>query len=112
MDEPYLTVIESRVFQAKATRLLTEAQRLEIVTLVAKNPEVGAVMAGTGGVRKFRYAAKEGKGKSGGARIIYLLLAHAGRIHLLDIFTKNEKGNLSKAERNEMAKLSRLMKGE
>lgn len=84
----------------------------EIVDIVSKNPDIGGVMAGTGGIRKFRYAANEGRGKSGGVRVIYLAVTRKGVIHLVDIFGKNEKANLTKAEKNEMVKLVKLIKGE
>jgi hypothetical protein len=112
MSKPYFTVIEAPAYAAKAKKLLTEAQMAEVVTIVAKEPEIGEIIAGTGSIRKFRCAAREGKGKSGGARVIYLAIMSKGRVHLLDIFAKNVKENISKAERNELAKLARLMKGE
>jgi len=45
-------------------------------------------------------------------RVIYLFVTHDFEIHLIDIFEKSEKENLSKAERNELAKLAALLKGE
>jgi hypothetical protein len=112
MSKQYFTVIEAPAYTAKAKKLLTESQRVEIITLVAREPEIGEIMAGTGGVRKFRYASSPGKGKSGGARVIYLALMGKGRIYLLDVFAKNVKENVSKAERNEFEKIAGMMKGE
>jgi len=45
-------------------------------------------------------------------RIIHLFVVNDGEIHLIDIFEKSEKGNLTKAERNELAKIATLLKGE
>ncbi len=67
-------------------------------------------MRGTGGIRKLRYAARTGQGKSGGARVIYLAVAAAGHVYLLDIFAKNDKENLSTAERQAMAKVVTAIK--
>jgi hypothetical protein len=61
-------------------------------------------MPGTGGVRKLRWAL-EGKGKRGGARIIYYFHSRAMPIFLLTVFSKNEKVDLSKSEKNELRKL-------
>jgi len=61
-------------------------------------------MPGTGGVRKLRWASK-GKGKSGDARVIYFYYNENIPLFLITIFGKNEKINLSKAERNELVKL-------
>lgn len=112
MNKVHLTVIETKHYWTKAGKLLSEKQMTDVVTTVACEPEIGEVMKGTGGIRKFRYAFREGKGKSGGARIIHLPLLSKGRVYLLDIFAKGEKGNLTKAERNEMAKIVKIMKGE
>ena len=71
---------------------------------LCKNPKVGAVMEGTGGLRKLRWAL-DGKGKSGGARIIYFDIDFSKHIYLLTVFPKNLKENLSKEERNQMKNL-------
>jgi len=60
-------VAETTVFAAKAAALLTDAERAEVIEMLARNPECGAVIPGTGGVRKVRIAL-EGRGKSGGAQ--------------------------------------------
>jgi hypothetical protein len=65
-----------------------------------------------GGGTKFRYAGVRNKGKSGGMRIIHLFVANDGEIHIIDIFEKSEKENLTKVERNELVKLAALFKGE
>lgn len=108
----YLTVVETPYYLKKVSKLFSAAQREEIVTTVACNPEIGDLMKGTGGVRKFRFAFQQSKGKSGGARIVHLPVTSKGKIFLLDAFGKNEKENLSQAERNEMAKVARALKGE
>lgn len=71
---------------------------------LSSNPIAGTLLQGTGGVRKLRWASK-GKGKSGGSRVIYFYYNETIPLFLLTIFGKNEKINLSKAERNELAKL-------
>lgn len=43
----------------------------ELEIFLCKNPEAGDTIEGTGGIRKIRWAL-EGRGKSGGARIVYL----------------------------------------
>ena len=73
----------------------------ELEIYLCKNPDCGDTLEGTGGIKKFRWAL-EGRGKSGGARIIYLDIVFAEHIYLLTAFPKNEKTNLSKAERNQM----------
>jgi len=65
-------------------------------------------MQGTGGIRKLRWSA-QGKGKSGGVRIIYYFHNKSMPLFLLTLFAKGEKSNLSKSERNELAKLTNLL---
>jgi len=75
------------------------------------NPKRGAVISGTNGARKARIANKQqNTGKSGAFRYIYLYLENAETIYLLVFFGKNEKDNLSKAERNELAELVKIVK--
>lgn len=63
------------------------------------------MIPGTGGVRKLRVAAS-GRGKRGGARVIYLLGGLDAPIFLLAIFAKNEKSDLAQRERSTLSKLS------
>jgi hypothetical protein len=65
-----VSVIETEVFLSSTSKLLTEAERALLIDHLAYNPVAGAVIPGTGGVRKLRWGL-EGRGKRGGARIIY-----------------------------------------
>lgn len=97
------TVIQTSVFLVQAKRSgLTDVEVQEIVAVIAADPEAGAIMAGTGGARKLRHA-REGQGKSGGYRTIHYFGGGDIPVFALAIYGKNEKGNLSKAERNELA---------
>jgi len=69
-----------------------------------KNPKVGKVIQGTKGLRKIRIAF-EGQGKSGSGRVAYVDFAFYETIYLITAYPKKEKDNLSKAERNEIAKI-------
>ena len=61
-------------------------------------------MQGTGGIRKIRFAF-ENRGKSGSVRVIYIDFLMYEKIYLLTAYPKNEKENLSQAERNQMKTL-------
>jgi hypothetical protein len=95
------TVVETPEFLVGTRRVLTEAERFSLIRFVAENPTAGDLMQGTGGARKLRWAAK-GKGKSGGVRVITYYAGPNLPVFLMAIFGKNEKANLSKAERNEL----------
>ena len=81
----------------------------ELEIYLCKNPDCGDTLEGTGGVKKSRWAL-EGRGKSGGARIVYLDIVFAEHIYLLTAFPKNEKANLTKAERNQMKNIVTAIK--
>jgi len=58
-------------------------------------PEAGKVVPGSGGIRKVRWAAS-GRGKRGGARILYYLANRQNQIFMLYAFAKNERVDLTK----------------
>jgi hypothetical protein len=98
-----ITVAETEPFQRKVSRLLTEDEREELITYVSAFPKAGVLVQGTGGIRKLRWA-RSGSGKSGGVRVIYYFHNLEMPLYLLTLFGKNEKTNLSKAERNTLSK--------
>lgn len=89
---PLKTVAETPVFQRYSHNVWTEAERLEFINWIAANPESGSLIPGSGGCRKVRWSAS-GKGKRGGARIIYFI-ASDDTIWLLIIYTKAVFDNL------------------
>ena len=97
-----LTVAELPEYLRTAAKLLSDAERRAIVDYIAEHPKAGDLIEGTGGVRKLRWA-RGGRGKSGGVRVIYYFHSDAMPLYLLTMFAKNERANLSHAERNELA---------
>ena len=93
------TVVETPTYLASANKLFSAEERADIVALVAADPECGDLIRGTGGFRKVRVARK-GMGKSGGGRVVYIWRNHRFPVFLIAVFPKNEKENLSMAERN------------
>jgi hypothetical protein len=96
------TVIRTPTFlsDAKAAGLSDEEQDA-IVSEISKNPKAGAVMEGTGGCHKMRFAGR-GKGKSGGYRTVHYYAGDDVPVLLLALIDKGTDENLSKAERNEL----------
>jgi hypothetical protein len=62
------------------------------------DPEAHPIIPGTKGVRKARWA-RPGMGKRGGVRLIYYYWVGPGAVFLIAIYAKNEKENLSDAEK-------------
>jgi mRNA-degrading endonuclease RelE of RelBE toxin-antitoxin system len=98
------TVVETRSYLADAERLFSPDERKAIVDRLAAEPTCGVVIPGSGGIRKVRFGFGA-RGKSGGARIIYLFSGESLPVFVLAVFAKNEKSNLSAAERNALAKM-------
>ena len=92
-------VVETPTYLKAAAALFSEAEMADIVTMIASDPDCGDVMQGTGGFRKVR-VGRDGMGKRGGARIIYILRNELFPVFLITAYPKNAKDNLSKAERN------------
>lgn len=99
-----MTVVETGRFLKDADRLMPDTERAELVKFIAANPESGDLIPETGGVRKLRWALPGG-GKRGGARVIYYFHNESLPVFLLAAYGKSEKANLTKAERNAIAKL-------
>ncbi len=80
--------IETQLFTRLVKRYLSDEQYAELQLALMVNPELGPVIAGTGGVRKLRWAAP-GRGKRGGYRVIYYVRRPKGVIWMLTMYPKN-----------------------
>jgi len=97
------TVVETPLYLKAAEAIFSEAERQAIVTAVATDPDFGDVIPGTGGFRKIRFG-RSGMGKRGGARVIYIFRDDRYPVFLVMAYAKSEKGNLSRAEANQLRK--------
>jgi hypothetical protein len=94
-------VVETDIYLRDAKNAgLTEEERAAIVNFVALNPAAGDEIQATGGARKIRFSGKV-KGKSGGLRVVSIYGGTEIPVFLLNVFAKNDKSDLTKAERNE-----------
>lgn len=90
---------------------LNDDDLLALQLMLLKDPESGPVMTGTGGIRKVRFAF-DNQGKSGSVRICYVDFAEYEVIYLITAFTKKEKENLTKEDKNILKKLVKSLKEE
>jgi mRNA-degrading endonuclease RelE of RelBE toxin-antitoxin system len=85
---------------------LTDEEYRKLQRELILNPEAGAVVSGSGGVRKLRWASP-GRGKRGGYRVIYFVRRPKGLIWMLTIYPKSEidsiPGHILKQIREEIA---------
>ena len=98
-------VLTTQTFERQAAAAgLSDEEIIQMCVWLGDNPLEGAVMSGTGGARKVRFAGR-GKGKSGGYRTIHYYAAEDVPVFVLGLLDKGEKDNLTMAERRELAKI-------
>jgi len=90
---------------------LNDEDKNRLENEIINNPEIGKVIRGTGGLRKRRFAI-EGKGKSGGARVLYVDFIVFERIYLVYAYPKGQKDDISSEEREAFRKLIEQTKRE
>ena len=100
------TVVELPEFLRRAKAIMTDDERGALVDYIAANPEAGVPLGG--GLRKVRIP-REGSGKSGGYRTIYVFGGTHMPIYLVTVFAKNEKDNLTRAELAAAVDLSKAL---
>ena len=97
-----VSVIEFAGYRRRARELLTAGQRDAVIDLVAYEPTCGDIISGSGGLRKVRIG-RDGIGKRGGTRVVYYFYNEDFPILLLALYAKNEKSDLTIAEKREFA---------
>ena len=102
------TIVELPEFIRKAQDLLSSEEKLSLINYLAAHPQSGDLIQGTGGIRKLRWSA-QGRGKSGGVRVIYYYHNQSVPLFLFTVFGKSEKANLSKSECNDLSKFTGLL---
>lgn len=103
-----ITIVELPEFIKQSKKIFSETLRESLINYLAAHPKAGDLMEGTGGIRKFRWK-REGSGKSGGARVIYYYYNDNYPLFIVTAFKKSKKINLSKEERNTLAKFVRIL---
>lgn len=105
-----LQFVETTIFTKRWNELrLTESDLLELQMRLMENPIAGDLIVGTGGARKVRFALQH-KGKSGGARIIYVDILHDKQIHLLLCYTKAERETLTDDQKKQLKTVIKAIK--
>lgn len=108
-----MVFVESRAFTKRLGEFMDEKGYRMFQNQLMADPTKGAVILGCGGLRKVRVEdVGRDRGTRGGARVIYLNIPSAGRIDLVAIYGKDEKDDLSAAQRRILAVLARQAKRE
>ena len=103
-----LSIVETPEFLSATRKLMTEAERTLLINFLAFNPTSGDLIPGTGGVRKLRWGL-EGRGKRGGARVIYFFHDPGMPLFALTAYAKNERADLTQQDRNDFRQLTTML---
>jgi mRNA-degrading endonuclease RelE of RelBE toxin-antitoxin system len=89
-----MVIVETSIFTRQVLGLLSDDEYSNFQVALAKRPEVGPVIEGSGGLRKVRWTIR-GRGKRGGVRIIYYWAVEQERLLMLLIYAKAERDDLT-----------------
>ena len=103
-----LSIVETPEFLSATRKLMTETERTLLINFLAFNPTSGDLIPGTGGVRKLRWGL-EGRGKRGGARVIYFFHDPGMPLFALTAYAKNERADLTQQDRNDFRQLTTML---
>jgi mRNA-degrading endonuclease RelE of RelBE toxin-antitoxin system len=103
------TVAETPIFSRQTETLFSEDEKCELIDFLSENPLAGDEIPGTGGVRKVRFAAS-GRGKRGGARVIYYYLDDTMPLYALLAYAKNAKDDMTPDEKRAVSALVTAIK--
>ncbi len=88
-----ISFVETKLFTRLVQEYLSDDEYSELQQALIANPEAGAVIPGSGGIRKLRWGVA-GRGKRGGIRVIYFLRTRQGQIWMLTLYPKNVAENI------------------
>ena len=104
-----MVIIETGHFERIRDQYLTDDQYSLLGWYLARRPEAGSVIPGSGGIRKLRWPSPGG-GKRGGLRVLYYWIAPHGQIVMLTVFRKSESKDLTRAEIKSWATVVKKLK--
>ncbi|MCW8856115.1 MAG: type II toxin-antitoxin system RelE/ParE family toxin [Kangiella sp.] len=99
-----MVIIETSIFTKRVKESLNDDDYQQLQEALIINPELGSVLRKSGGLRKVRWKL-EGKGKSGGIRVIYYWKVSDSQIYMIYCYPKNELDNLTDAQVAQLKKI-------
>ena len=102
--------VETKVFTRRILDAMSDDEYASLQSHLADHPDAGAMIPGSGGVRKIRWVGS-GHGKRGGARLIYYW-NFCDKILMLYVYLKNERENLTEEQKQLMKQIAKEYKHE
>ena len=102
-------VAETPMFIKQAAKLFSVSEKKAVIDFLAANPYSGDLIPSTGGVPKVRVPAS-GRGKRGGARVIYYVSNEDAPIYALLVYAKNQSVNLTSKEAKDVSAFAEAIK--
>ncbi len=99
-----MVIIETTIFTRKIKELMSDDEYKLLQESLVNRPDTGAIIQSTGGLRKLRWKL-EGRGKSGGVRIIYYWVSVDDQIYMLYAYPKNEQEELTAEQKKLLKKM-------
>jgi hypothetical protein len=99
-----MVIVETSVFTRQVQKLITDEEYQELQLALAERPDLGAIIAGSGGLRKVRWSMP-GRGKRGGVRVIYYWAVELNQLLMLLIYAKSEQDDLSREQLQMLRKI-------
>jgi mRNA-degrading endonuclease RelE of RelBE toxin-antitoxin system len=99
-----VVIVETKAFTARIGDLLTADEYSLLQLSLVQRPTAGSIIPGSGGLRKVRWSAT-GRGKRGGARVIYFWHGTSATILMLLVYSKNERDDLTFAQRQALRRI-------
>lgn len=106
-----ITTVETAVFERAAANCMTPEERSDFIDWIARHPDQGAIVRGTGGMRKVRWGIR-GRGKSGGLRVLYFYLDDKSPLYLITVWDKSNKLSLSDAQKAQLKTVGKAIKAQ
>ena len=96
-----MVIIETRIFTRRIKELMSDEEYRELQEALINRPSIGDIIQGTGGLRKVRWK-QEGRGKSGGFRVIYYWMTKNEQIYMLYVYPKSRQEDLTSEQVKEL----------